>query len=145
MACAEFEELLIDYQDLPFPQRAKVDAHLAGCADCREYKSILQQLDGELSAQYSGVTPLSELQARIHSRIAAETRLARLSFLPEILDFIGGAAIVAIVFSLAWMFVPREATALADALPLAGGSLALAGAALAAATWAGVRAYADLK
>ena len=140
MACAEFEELLIDYQDLPFPERTRVDAHLAGCADCREYMSILRQLERDLTAQYSGVTARSELQTRIHSRITAETRLARLSFLPEILDFIGGAAIVAIVFSLAWLLVPRETIALQNALLLAGASLALAG-----ATWAGVRAYADLK
>ena len=57
-----------------------------------------------------------------------------------ILDFIGGAAIVAIVSSLAWMLLPREALALPDDLLLAGASLALAG-----ATWAGVRVYADLK
>jgi hypothetical protein len=102
--------------------------------------SILRQLDRDLTAQYSGVTARSELQTRIHSRITAETRLARLSFLPEILDFIGGAAIVAIVFSLAWLLVPRETIALQNTLLLAGASLALAG-----ATWAGVRAYADLK
>jgi len=140
MACAEFEELLIDYQDLPFPERTKVDAHLAGCTGCREYLSILRQLDDDFTAQYSGMTANRGLQLRIRSRIAAETRLARLSYLPEILDFIGAAGIVAIVSSLVWMLVPREALALPDDLLLAGASLALAG-----ATWAGVRAYADLK
>jgi len=140
MACAEFEELLIDYHDLPFPERTRVDSHLAGCSGCREYMSILRQLDNELTALYSGMTAHRALQPRFRSRIAAETRLARLSYLPEILDFIGGAGIVAIVSSLAWMLLPREALALPDDLLLACASLALAG-----ATWAGVRAYADLK
>jgi len=138
MPCASFEELLIDYMDLPGSERARVDTHLAGCGDCREYLRILRQLEGALTAEFSGLTVSRNVESRVRSRIASKPW--RLSFLPEILDFIGWTAIVTIVFSLAWVLVPKGTIASPNALPVAGASLALA-----AAAWIGVRAYAELK
>jgi hypothetical protein len=140
MGCADFEERLIDYKDLPLGARREVDRHLAVCADCQKFWEFQQQLDGELTKRYSSPAAPGELQSRIRSRISAEMHLPRVSFLPEVLDFVGGAALVAIAARFTWMLISVQAISLFSQLPVMAGSLAVAGAA-----WVGARAYADLK
>ncbi|MFN0167276.1 MAG: anti-sigma factor family protein [Bryobacteraceae bacterium] len=55
MACEEFEDRLIDYAELLAADREDVDAHLAGCAECRAYPETLTVLDSKLAFHYSGV------------------------------------------------------------------------------------------
>ena len=140
MACAEFEERLIDYTDLPRGERAQVDRHLAVCADCQKYWEFQQQLDAAFNKRYSSPMAPRGLESRIRSRISIETRLPRVSFLPEVLDFIGGAALVAIAARFAWMLIPAQAISLLPPeWPLVAAFLAVV-----TAVWVGARAYADL-
>jgi anti-sigma factor RsiW len=105
MPCAAFEDLLRDYEELTDGERQRADAHLAACGDCREYLETLTDLDRELSALYEGLEPRpwfhQKLTAQIASRAIESRPPRRPSFLPEILDFCGWAAIVAIVAVLA--------------------------------------------
>ena len=49
MSCASFEELLLDYADLPAQERNAVDLHVTQCASCRQYSDALSQLDVALT------------------------------------------------------------------------------------------------
>src|ERR1700730_7577189 len=118
MVCTSFEDLLLDYQNLPLSERGEVDVHLSGCADCREYLTILAQLDAELTRNYSGLKAPSNLQTQIRLRISAERRLTNPSFLPEVLDFIGWSGVVAIAGTLVWKLAPVAAVSWSPELPL---------------------------
>jgi hypothetical protein len=118
MACAEFQDRLIDYEDASPRERTELDVHLARCADCRSYWNTLEQLDGALALRYSVPPAPHVLEDRIRTRIAAEARLPRVSFLPEVLDFIGGASLLAIACGLAWLLVPEQVIAILRAAGL---------------------------
>ena len=133
MPCASFEDRLLDYAELSAAEREPVDAHLAGCADCREYLDSTAQLDARLADLYGGARVSPAFQAAVLSSVKAEIPLSKLSLLPEVLDFIGWAGILA------------AAVCLATLLPSFTALAALTAAiAIGAAVWAGVRSYADL-
>src|SRR4051794_32118825 len=66
MNCAEFESRLADYLDstLEHSERAAIDEHAAGCADCREFQA---QVSGglEFLARPREIEPPPELITRI--------------------------------------------------------------------------------
>jgi hypothetical protein len=145
MACAAFEDMLLEYAELPGPDRAKVDTHVLGCAACREYLSTQGRLDAGLIRHYGSINVGVELQQHIRSRVTAQAQLAKPSILPEVLDFIGWAAVVASAFLLFWTMVPVGArlnslSLVSSLVPFFAAGLALVG-----AVWASLRAYADLK
>jgi anti-sigma factor RsiW len=84
MACEEFENRLLDYQEnhLPAGERETVEKHLAGCAECQAFVRQLQQLDAALLHTVKVPTLRADFSARLHQRIRAgtvmmsETRIA---------------------------------------------------------------------
>ena len=123
MPCAPFEDLLVDYTELAPAERCAVDAHLAGCADCREYLERLAHLETGLSGLYSGA------QVSPAFRHDVLFILERPSLLPEILDFIGWAGIIAALVCLAPL-LPRFQPGLKSV------ALVCAAGAILAAIWA---------
>lgn len=105
MPCAAFEDLLQGYDELNAGDRRRADSHLSVCADCRDYRKTLADLDRELIALYEGLAPRAGFTARAIAQASAmQKQLAqprRPSAWPEVLDFCGWAAIVAIVSFLA--------------------------------------------
>ncbi|HEY1756517.1 MAG TPA: zf-HC2 domain-containing protein [Bryobacteraceae bacterium] len=106
MPCAAFEDLVRGYDDLPAGERRNVDAHLAVCSDCRDYVETLAALDRELVSFYDGFHLRNGFAANVVSRARVYQPSAyqpprRPSAWPEVLDFCGWAAIVAIVALLA--------------------------------------------
>jgi len=100
MPCAEFEDLLQRYDELSAAERRHAEAHLSDCADCREYFEMLSDLDRELTGLYAGLQPGSKFAAAVASIVSTTpkpiTRLRPPSAWPEVLDFCGWAAVVAI-------------------------------------------------
>lgn len=145
MPCASFEDLLLDYGELACAEREAVDAHLAGCPACREYLEALAQLDLRLAGLFAGVQASPAFRKRVLARVSLEGDLARPSFLPEVLDFIGWAAILAVVVCLALLLAPIAA--MPQFPPEFNTFAALGAAAIAvlAAAWVGARCYADLR
>jgi anti-sigma factor RsiW len=129
MPCAAFEDLLSGYDELTSGQRQSVNAHLAVCADCREHLAALAALDRELAALYQGLQPHAGFAAGVLSRTAAIHKPLGQphppSAWPEVLDFCGWAAIVAIVALLAVTAAAQAGIALAFP-PYAGWSAAAA-------------------
>lgn len=100
MPCAEFEELLQRYDEFSAAERRNADAHLSNCADCQEYFETLSDLDRELTGLYAGLQPGPKFADSVASIASTTpkpiTRLRPPSAWPEVLDFCGWAAVVAI-------------------------------------------------
>jgi|HubBroStandDraft_5_1064220.scaffolds.fasta_scaffold294472_2 anti-sigma factor RsiW len=112
MSCAKFENDVALYAggDLPAGRIARVESHLAECADCRA-------LAGELSALLSGLRdePLDdEMVAQVHHRVLAEVqRRAGFSRRGALAPLLALAAAVILAVVLLW---PRHH---ANPVPLA--------------------------
>jgi|SRR5579863_3406078 len=103
MACAEFEDLLADYAELSGESRLRVDAHAATCADCQEFLDALHAVDATLAAQFAGREVSAGFGQAVRRRVQRKTAVRRPSFIPELLDFVGWSAIIAVIaFTLYW-------------------------------------------
>jgi predicted anti-sigma-YlaC factor YlaD len=146
MSCASFEELLLDYADLPAQERDAVDLHLTQCASCRQYSDTLLQLDVALTEQFSGVQPSELFHSRLHATTSRspQARLKAPSFLPELLDLIGVAGIVLVLSLVLWKLGPIPE--ITDFVPIVGIVLPVsAGLVLFGIAWLGARVYAEFK
>jgi hypothetical protein len=103
MPCAEWEDLLLDYSELSAGERQATDAHLAGCAGCREYLETAAHLETGLVELYSGAQVSPAFRSNVLSSLDTGIGLERPSALPEVLDFIGWAGIIAAIVCLAWL------------------------------------------
>ena len=136
MPCASFEDLLLEYRELSADERKAVDAHLAGCANCRQYLETAAELDAALAETYSGAQTAPAFREAVLSGIRAETHLPKPSALPEVLDFIGWAGVIAAMVCLTPLLPPFRP----EFRTIAVVSAAIA---VVAAIWAGMRLYAD--
>ena len=98
MPCEAFEDLLNGYSELSAAERARIDAHLASCPACSDFLETLTALDRSLTALYSAVEP---------RRAFDPAFVKQPSPLPEILDFVGWAAVAAIVIILSVVTAAR--------------------------------------
>ena len=102
MACAAFEDRLIDYAELSPTDRIAVDDHLQGCDSCREYATALRDIETMLVARIHSVhlDPSRQDDAR---RVIATTKpVGRITRLPEWLDFVAAGALLAFSSAFAW-------------------------------------------
>lgn len=79
MSCEEIESRILDYNEnqVSPAQREEVEAHLAGCADCRMFTRQLRQLDATLSAGVKVPALPADFDRRLQARIqAAPTALS---------------------------------------------------------------------
>jgi hypothetical protein len=103
MACPEFEDLV----------RGGAGGHAARCEDCRALLEALADVDATFEAAFAGVSAPPGMAAAVRARVARELPLRRPSPLPEILDFIGWAAVLALAAVLLPRFLPLIDGALA--------------------------------
>ena len=146
MPCPEFEDRLLDYAELASDARSRVDAHVSACADCREFLEALCTVDAGLTAQLRGSPPVSAaFVSAVRQRVRLETRLARPSLVPELLDLVGWGAAVGLLGLMAWWFSPvlpgmnAAGTLTMQAAWAAGGAFILF------AVLVGLSSFADLK
>lgn len=97
--CKEWEELLLQYEDLEADTRRSVDRHLAACAGCRGFLETLETIDLELTAMLRDMEPAPGFDTRVLARASAmaPTRL----WITEALDGIGWLSIAGILTLLA--------------------------------------------
>jgi anti-sigma factor RsiW len=146
MACPEFEYRLIEYADIEGEARACVDSHLAECASCREFLEALRVVDTELTARFSGREVSAAFTSAVRRRVEREAAARRLSFVPELLDFVGWGAIVALLGLMAWWILPFMPAFNPNQAALSlTAALAAGGAFLLVAVFIGLRSLADLK
>ena len=102
MACPEFEDLLRDGGD-----------HAAHCEECRALLEALADVDATLDGALAGISAPPSLAAAVRARRTHEFPVRRPSVLPEVLDFIGWAAVLALAAVLVPRFLPILDAALA--------------------------------
>ncbi|HTT64244.1 MAG TPA: hypothetical protein VMG35_20475 [Bryobacteraceae bacterium] len=86
MACPDFEELV----------RQGAGGHAATCEECRALLEALADVDQAFETAFAGVSAPPGLASAARARAAGEIRFPRPSVLPEALDFIGWAAVLAL-------------------------------------------------
>jgi len=145
MACAEFEEQLLEYAELANGERARVDAHAAHCSNCREFLEALRAVDSQLTAQLAGLELTPAFAPAVRRRVRLEGSAPRPTAVPELLDFVGWGAIVALLGLLAWWLVPLAHISNTKPDISFNASYAAAGVFFLAALWIGIRSFADLK
>jgi predicted anti-sigma-YlaC factor YlaD len=146
MACPEFEYRLIEYAALEGEARACVDTHLAECAGCREFLEALRVVDAELTAQFGGREVSAAFAPAVRRRVERDASARRLSFVPEVLDFVGWGAIVALLGLMAWWVLPVIPAFKSNQAALSlNAALAAGGAFVLVAVFIGLRSLADLK
>jgi anti-sigma factor RsiW len=145
MACAEFEERLLEYAELANGERARVDAHTAQCSSCREFLESLGTVDSQLTAQLAGLELTPAFAPAVLRRVRHEGAATRPSLVPELLDFVGWGAIVALLGLLAWWLVPLAPVSNIKPTVSVSAMYAVTGAFLLAAFLFGIRSFADLK
>lgn len=146
MACPEFEYRLIEYADLEGEARTCVDTHLAGCTGCREFLEALCLVDTELTARFGGREVSAAFAPAVRRRVEREASARRLSFVPEVLDFVGWGAIVALLGLMAWWVLPLIPAFKSNQAALSlNAALAAGGAFVLVALLIGLRSLADLK
>jgi predicted anti-sigma-YlaC factor YlaD len=89
MSCAEIEDLILNESELEL-----VDAHVCVCAECREYLEAARSLDRALAHTPKAPARLGE--AVLAAIAPKPSYLLKPSYLPEILDFVGWAAMITV-------------------------------------------------
>ena len=145
MACAEFEERLLEYAGLAGNARAGVDAHAAHCSACRELLDALHTLDSQLIVEFGGLEVSPSFGPAVRRRIQSAAPMAKPSLVPELLDFVGWGTIAALAGLLAWWLIPLVPVSERDLAFSPNVSLAAAGVFLGASFLVGIRCLADLK
>ena len=87
MTCTEIEDLILNCSE---PEL--VAAHARGCENCREYREAARSLDRALESTRKAPARLS---GAVLAAIAPKP-----SYLPELLDFIGWAAMITVAIGL---------------------------------------------
>ena len=143
MACAEFEELLLEYAELAGDERERTDTHIAHCDRCRDFFEALRAVDAALTSQFADREVTSVFTSTVRQRVQREVSPKQPSWIPEILDFVGWAAVVALLGLLAWWISPQlPGYSVASFLTA---PFAAAAAFLVVAFLIGLRSFADLK
>jgi len=135
MACAEFEDLILDYcggASSP-ADRALLESHIAVCAGCRAEFAIQRELDLRLAKSLVRPTLSPAFAGRLAARIASERRAPQFHKLPRILDGIAylslasaaGYLIQQLPHSAAWIGLAALAGSAAFALWEAGKALSI--------------------
>ena len=107
MACADYEELSLDYFDgaLSLEQHRSVEAHLTGCSGCREFWEAQRDLDAALAANLSAVALPTGFEQQVLERLDPGWENGRFWRLSQVLDLAGYLALAAaggyLVFNLA--------------------------------------------
>lgn len=146
MACPEFEDRLIEYASIEGEARACVDAHLAECAGCRQFLEALRVVDTELTVRFARRDVSTAFAATVRYRVERDASARRLSFVPEILDFVGWGAIVALLAMMAWWVLPLMPAFNSNPTSLSlNTAVAAGGAFLLVAVFIGLRSLAELR
>ena len=100
MECARVRDALVEEPDGPMDAalRAAVDAHLAGCEDCRRLQRALTRLDASLERHLAAPALDAGFRTRLHARLSRERRHVWADWIPTAVHFAScGAATAACV------------------------------------------------
>lgn len=106
MPCQEFEDRLAMYDELGSDERETIGTHVAQCTDCRDFLSAVAEVDNALQAAFAESTVSADFSKQVAQKLLDQATLQGPSWIPEMLDAIGWAAVIAILLWLTAFFVP---------------------------------------
>jgi hypothetical protein len=111
MQCPEIQELILEsfVTESSRETRARVDAHLATCADCTRFVFVQKALDQRMSAVLVPFTIPYTSRTELHLRIRQEPPPVRADVLPEIVHF-GSFAVATLVMAAVLPMSPLTVT-----------------------------------
>jgi hypothetical protein len=92
MACDQMEAAILEYPELDATAQAEVRSHASRCTDCQELLDASLDLDKRLSA---AVKAPAHFDRKVFARAQR-----RPSYLPELFDFVGWAAMITVAAGL---------------------------------------------
>jgi hypothetical protein len=95
MQCQDCEKLLLEGES-----NAALRSHLVACAACAEFAASLEEVDARLSNEYGQAHAPREFAATVLQRIERTAPLRRPSWVPDLLDLVGWAAVIALAITL---------------------------------------------
>jgi hypothetical protein len=103
--CPEHESQILEYAELAAPVRTSLDVHLATCPDCSQFLSVLNEVDNVLTR---ALPSRLEMDQAVTARVLHLTdRLpVKPSLWPELLDMVGWASVIVILFVVANVLAP---------------------------------------
>jgi hypothetical protein len=104
MPCPDFEDLV----------NGRAGNHAAHCEDCRALLDAMADVDATLEAAFAGISAPPSLAAAVRARVARDFPMRRPSLVPELLDFIGWAAVLTLAAVLIPRFLPLINAAIAS-------------------------------
>lgn len=113
MPCTEFEDLLTAYADLTPAERQRADAHRQGCSACQSWFEALSEIDVALASRFEDVHAPATLATAVRRQIVETLPArvpARVSPVPEILDFVGWLGVISAAGMLAYFLIPAGYT-----------------------------------
>ena len=106
MACPELEDLL----------SGRAGDHALHCTNCRTLLESFAEVDSIFETAFADISAPAEIASAVRARISLNGRRRQLSPIPEILDLIGWAAVLA----MAAIILPRFTALLSTILPRLG-------------------------
>ncbi len=103
MACPELEDLL----------SGRAGDHALHCKDCRALLESFAEVDSMFDTAWAGISAPAAIAPAVRTRISLNERRQRVSLIPESLDLIGWAAVLA----MAAIILPRFPALLSSILP----------------------------
>ena len=100
MECASVREALLEQPDVPMDTAVRfgVDAHLAGCQECRRLQRALTRLDDGLARHLVPPALNRSFRTRVQARVVRERRRVWADWIPAAIHFAScGAATAALV------------------------------------------------
>lgn len=101
MKCADWQELILDREQLEPDELRELGKHLSGCDGCRVWAKALTEIEADLTAHLRAQLNGSVLSGRILRAVARER--SWMNGVPELLDTLGWNALA--VLALAGLFL----------------------------------------
>jgi predicted anti-sigma-YlaC factor YlaD len=91
MKCEDWQELILEREQLELGQQTNLAQHLSSCEDCREWAKALAEMDASLTTQLIADLNPSVLPPRISRAVAREK--IWMAGVPDFLEALGWSAL----------------------------------------------------
>jgi len=93
MTCENWQDLILDGEDLNDAQRKELNRHLSICASCEAWAVALAEVDAQGRELFkTEINPMA-FQARLLNSLARQRRRSWMASLPDLLDVLGWSAV----------------------------------------------------
>ena len=104
MTCENWQDFILDREQLNDAQRQELDQHLSICANCKVWAMALAGVDAQAIALFQAEVNPVACQERVLRTVARQRRQKWISAVPDLLDAIGWSAVgvLGIIGFLVW-------------------------------------------